>query len=203
MRWPWQRREERGAQPFTDAVVAALAAQAGGTSAGDPGAIAALETAAGLWARAFAAATLEPAHPALEPDLLALIARDLIRRGESVFALEVERGAPVLRPAGSWDVRGPWRETDWRYRLDLFGPSGNVTRFVPSAAVVHVRYAVDPSRPWHGVSPLAWARATGTLAANLEQRLGGGSRRGRVAPYPDSVRRRRRGRRRSTCGPEG
>ena len=186
MRWPWQRREVRGAVPFTDAIVDAIAAQAAGTSAGDPGAIAALETAAGLWARAFAAATLEPAHPALTPGALALIARDLIRRGESVFALEVEGGAPVLRPAGSWDVRGPWRESDWRYRLDLFGPSGNVTRFLPADSVVHVRYAVDPSRPWHGVSPLAWARATGTLAANLEQRLGeeAGGAVSRLIPIP-------------------
>ena len=172
MRWPWQRREVRGSQPFTDAIVDAIAAQAAGTSAGDPGAIAALETAAGLWARSLAAATITPAVPALTADVLALIGRDLIRRGESVFAIEVERGELALRPAGSWDVRGTWRESDWRYRLDLFGPSGNVTRFVPAAAVVHCRYAVDPARPWHGLSPLAWARATGTLAANLEQRLG-------------------------------
>ena len=186
MRWPWTRREVRGSQPFTDAIVDAIAAQAAGTSAGDPGAIAALETAAGLWARSLAAATVTPAVPALTADVLALIGRDLIRRGESVFAIEVEDGAPVLLSAGSWDVRGPWRESEWRYRLDLFGPSGNVTRFVPAAAVVHVRYAVDPARPWHGLSPLAWARATGTLAANLEQRLGeeaGGSV-ARLIPVP-------------------
>ena len=77
-----------------------------------------------------------------------------------------------LVPAGSWDVRGPWVESAWWYRCDLFGPSGNVTRFVPAGAVLHVRYAVDPARPWHGISPLGWARATGTLAANLETRLG-------------------------------
>ena len=172
MRWPWQRRERRESQPFTDAITDAIVAQAAGTTAGDPSAIAALETAAGLWARAFAAATVEPAHPAITPAVLALCARDLIRRGESVFHVEVEAGAPILRPAGSWDVRGPWRESDWFYRLDLFGPSGNVTRFVPSDAVVHARYAIDPSRPWLGISPLGWARHTGALAANLELRLG-------------------------------
>ena len=172
MRWPWQRRETRATLPFTDAITAAIAAQAAGTAAGDPGAIAALETAAGLWARSLAAATITPAVPALTADVLALIGRDLIRRGESVHAIEVEAGAPVLRPAGSWDVRGPWRESEWRYRLDLFGPSGNVTRFLPADSVVHCRYAVDPARPWHGISPLQWARATGALAGNLEQRLG-------------------------------
>ena len=172
MRWPWQRRETREAQPFTDAIVAALAAQAAGTVAGDPNAIAALETAAGLWARAFAAARLEPAVPAVTPAVMALIGRDLIRRGESVFSISIEGGAPVLIEVGSWDVRGPWREPDWFYRIDLFGPSGNITRFVPSASVIHCRYAIDPSRPWFGISPLTWARATGALAANLEQRLG-------------------------------
>ena len=43
--WPWSKREpeRRESIPFTDAVVAALAAQAGGTAiAGDAGAIAAL-----------------------------------------------------------------------------------------------------------------------------------------------------------------
>ena len=38
--------------------------------------------------------------------------------------------------------------------------------------MLHVRYAVDSARPWYGIGPLGWARATGTLAANLETRLG-------------------------------
>ena len=42
-----------------------------------------------------------------------------------------------LVPAGSWDVRGGWDPESWWYRLDLFGPSGNVSRLVPSASVVH------------------------------------------------------------------
>ena len=172
MSWwaPW-RRETRATQPFTDAITSAIVAQANGTTAGDPSAIAALEACAGIWSRAFAAATVEPAHPAVTPAVLALIARDLIRTGESVFAIEVDGAAPVLRPAGSWDVRGPWREAEWFYRLDLFGPSGNTTRFVPAGAVVHARYSVDPARPWLGLGPLDWARHTGALAANLELRL--------------------------------
>ena len=186
MRWPWQRAEVRESQPFTDAVVSAIAEQAGGASVGDPSAIAALETAAGLYARAFAAATVEPAHPAITPAVLALIARGLIRRGESLHLVDVDGGAPVLIPAGSWDVRGPWRESEWWYRLDLFGPSGNVTKFVPADAVAHFRYAFDPARPWLGLSPLQWARDTGVLAANLERRLGeeaGGST-ARLLPVP-------------------
>ena len=67
-------------------------------------------------------------------------------------------------------MRGPWRRDAGTIRLDLFGPSGNTTKFVPAAQVVHSRYAMDPARQV-GHIPLQWARTTGTLAANLEARL--------------------------------
>ncbi len=189
MRFPWDRRETRESQPFTDAVVEAIIAQAEGSKPGDPRAIAALETAAGLYARAFAGAKITPesiATSALTPSVMALMGRDLIRRGESLFEITIDRGEVRLAPAGSWDVRGGPSPSDWWYRLDLFGPSGNVTRFVPGAGVVHVKYSVDPARPWLGISPLGWAHATGTLAANLEARLGqeAGAAVGHLMPIP-------------------
>ena len=186
--WPWSKPEPeiRQSLPFTDAVVAALTAQAGGTAIGDAGAIAALEAAVTLYARAFAAVKLTPAVPALTPSCMTLIARNLIRRGEDVHQLMVERGAVRLQPIGSWDVRGGPRERDWWYRVDEFGPSGNLTHFVPAAAVLHVRYSVDSARPWYGIGPLGWARSTATLAANLEARLGeeAGGPVGHVLPVP-------------------
>ena len=104
---------------------------------------------------------------------MALIARNLIRRGDSLHVIELRRGGQVVfLPAGSWDVRGGWDEAAWFYRADLFGPSGNITRLVRSGQVLHFRYAVDPARPWHGIGPLGWARETGVLAGNLEKRLG-------------------------------
>ena len=193
MRWRWSKREpeRRAAVPFTDAIIASLAAQAAGSTTGDPFAIAALEAAAGLYAAAFAGARLTPENPmtaGLTPGCRALMARDLIRRGESLHGIEVEGGAIRFRPVGSWDVRGPADERAWWYRVDVFGPSGNETRFVPAGAVVHARYAVDASRPWHGISPLGWARATGTLAANLETRLGeeAGGPVGHLLPVPEA-----------------
>ena len=186
--WPFGKREpeKRESIPFTDAVVAALAAQAGGQSVGDPGAIAALESAVALYTRAFAAVRVTPAVPALSPSCMALIARNLIRRGEDVHQLRVDGGAMRLQPIGSWDVRGGPDERTWWYRVDEFGPSGNLTHFVPAAAVLHTRYAVDSARPWYGISPLGWARSTGTLAANLETRLGeeAGSSVGFLLPVP-------------------
>ena len=170
MRWRRAPVETREA-PYTEAVVRMLEAQAAGTSVGDPSAISALEMAAGLYARCFAAAEVSP--PGLVgPAVRALIGRNLIRRGESLHLIEAGGGSIRLVPVGSWDIAGPWSEDRWVYRCDTFGPSGSQVHYAPSARVVHCRLSVDPSRPWEGVSPLGWARATGTLAAHLEQRLG-------------------------------
>ena len=195
--WPFQRAEKRSAQGggsqhgagFTDAIVRALLTQAAGGATADACSTAALEAAVSSYARAFQIATVEPDTPAtraLTPDLLALMARDLIRRGEFVHVIEVDRGGVRLTPAGSWDVRGRWDPATWRYRCDLFGPSGNVTRFLPADAVVHGRYSVDPARPWAGVSPLGWARLTGRLHASIEDALAdeSGSTRGHILPVP-------------------
>ena len=189
MRWPWGSRTEKRQQSgggFTDALVAAIVARAGGASVGEPNAIAALEVAAGLWSRAFASTELSPAIPAVTPSMLASVGRELVRRGESLWAIDVRRGEIELRPAGSWDVAGGSDPESWKYRLDLFGPSGNETRIYPAESVLHFKYATDPERPWHGISPLGYARATGKLAANLELRLGeeAGARVGYLLPVP-------------------
>ncbi len=183
------RPEQRQEAPFTDAVVSAIQAAAGASVQGDPSAIGALEVAAGCWARGFATARVSPDNlvtRAVTPAVLALIGRQLCRRGECVLALEVDQGRLILVPAASWDVRGGHRERDWRYRVDLFGASEHVTRLVRGSGVIHPRYAVDPATPWAGVSPLAWARLTGTLAGNLELRLGeeAGASVGAVMPLP-------------------
>ena len=175
MRWPWARTEHRASA--TDALVAAILGAAQGNATGDWRAIAALETAVSLYASAFAVSTVicENARvtAALTPSFLATVARALIRRGEYLAAIEATpaRGLELLT-AGSWDVRGGPAEDGWFYRCDLFGPSGTVSRTVPSAQVLHMRYAVDPARAWRGLSPLEWANSTGALAGNLELRLG-------------------------------
>ena len=180
---------QQGGAGFTDAVVTALLNAATGGTVRDASATAALEAAAGSYARAFAVAEVSPSTPstrALTPALLALAGRDLIRRGEFVWAIEVAAGGVTLLPAGSWDVRGGWDMADWFYRLDLFGPSGNVTRLLPGAAVVHGRYSVDPARPWFGISPMAWASLTARLHASLEDALAdeSGGTRGHLLPVP-------------------
>ena len=177
MRWPWSAEpEKRETQPFSDAVIQAIVNQAEGSMPGDPAQTWALETSAALYARAFSAAKVTGERTEkITPSMMALIARNLIRRGEGLHVIELRRGQVVFLPVGSWDVRGGWDENSWFYRADLFGPSGNITRLVRSGQVLHFRYAVDPARPWHGIGPLGWARETGTLAGNLERRLGRGN----------------------------
>ena len=70
----------------------------------------AVEVAAGMYARAFAACEVEPAGArtsSLTPALLASMARRLVTGGEWLGAIEVDPGGAVeLREASSWDVRG-------------------------------------------------------------------------------------------------
>ena len=177
MSWKFWRREpekRQSSQPFTDAIVSAIANQAGGTAVGSSDSVGALEMAASSYQRAFQGATVQASatvKKALTPAILGNIGRSLIRRGEAVYQIDVRQGALHLQPCGSWDVRGPAERELWMYRLDTFGPSGNLTHFVPSASVLHCMYSYDPARPWLGLSPLAYAALTGSLAAAIQTRL--------------------------------
>ena len=190
MRWPWSKKpEKRQGEPLAGQVgdlFFNLAANQ--VEAGDPSGLAALEAATALYSRAFAAATVTPAEArtALSAPYMALLARNLIRRGEDVHLIQIRQGRPVLRPVGFWHVRGGADEERWLYYLYRYGVSESVQEFVEGARVVHARYAVHSSRPWQGVSPLQWAVRTGTLAAGLEQRLGeeAGGPVGHVLPVP-------------------
>ena len=182
--------EKREAQPFTEAIQRAIFEQASGSTSGDPKALGALEVCAGLWARAFASAQVEPQNritEGLTPSCLALIGRELCRRGEALLKIHVTPdGLVKLFPAGSWDVRGGYDPETWMYRIDLFGASLHRTEYIPGPGLIHARYAVDPANPWLGLSPLQYARDTGRLASNLEQRLAeeAGAPVGALIPIP-------------------
>ena len=168
--WPF-RTEQRASA--TDTIIRALTEAAEGNSAPSVEALGAVEAAAGLWSRAFASATVEPQSPAtraLTPSVLAAIGRGLAVRGEAVFDLDVN-GAVELTQAASWEVSGGPRPERWRYQLDVPVPSGTVKRTRSADAVLHVRYATRPGRPWEGVSPLGMANETRALAGWLERRL--------------------------------
>ena len=172
--WPFTKKlERRSTQPYTDLVTNYLQSQALGetTSATT---IAALEAAAGQYARAFAGAEVQAsAHVkrALTPSVLALMARNMIRYGESVHVIQVQTGEMSLLPAGSFDISGGISEEEWIYNVHVYGPSGNLSSFIPSASIVHARYSVDSSQAWRGISPLGWSSTTARLLSSLENTL--------------------------------
>ena len=188
---PWGRRVERRASSgnYTDQILAAIH----GAAAGNRAAIdktAALEIAAGTVGRAFASAKVSgPARliQPLEPAFLAEVGRQLIRRGEALYAIQVSNmGSVSLLPAGSWDIAGTARRESWRYRVDLYGPSGSETLNMGAESVLHFRYATDPARPYLGLGPLQFASLSGRLHSEAAGALADESAgiRGYVMPYP-------------------
>lgn len=188
----WKRNTEtRSESSFTDELVRLIVSRAGGQTVAAPAATAALEAVAGLVSRGFAAATVsgpEALVAPLTPNLLAMMGRALVRGGEFVALVTVERsGAVGLLPAFGHDVNGGASPSSWRYRITAAGPSGQtVTASAPAASVLHVRYSTDPERPWAGVAPLDSATLAARLAANVSGMLAdeAGGPRGNLLPVP-------------------
>lgn len=173
MRWPWQGREVRQDSSYTDTLVQLIVSNARGENVPTT-ATAALEAAAGVMGRAFAGAEVQAPDAVaagLTPECLALVGRQLVRRGELVFLIRVGREGLQLLPAQSHDVWGGPDPMGWQYRLTISGPDAIETHTVPATAVVHLRYAVEPETPWRGVGPLQVAATAGRLSAETAQAL--------------------------------
>ena len=169
MRWPWQARETRADSSYTDALVAAITANAGGQTTAFPTATAALESAAGVVGRAFAAAEVrspDAMRDALSPACLSMVGRSLIRRGEILFLIRVDGDRVKLWPAASHDIAGGPDPESWVYRLVVGGPERTLTfADVPAAGVIHLQYSRDPETPWKGRGPLQMAQLGGRLSS--------------------------------------
>ena len=173
--WPFGNREAR-AQGLSDRIIQYALSQAqGNTATAEASAVGALEAAAGFVSRAFSSADVVATGAAAEvltPACLGLIGRQLIRRGELVMLIAVEGGRLALLPASSYSVTGEPDPESWRYEVTIGGPSETLTHYgVPSAGVVHVRYAVDPADPWRGVGPVQVASLAGRLSAETAAAL--------------------------------
>ena len=192
MRWPWQdcadeTHADLERRSYSDAVVAAILAQARGVTA-QPTTTAALEACAGLVGRSFAGARIENAPDiigdALTPSLMCMIGRALIRYGEIVLVPEVIDGRLILAPASSFTVTGD--QHNWVYDVTLAGPSTTTTIKLAADGVCHFRYACDASRPWRGIGPLGVASLAGRLSAETVKMLSdeAASARGYVLSFP-------------------
>ena len=170
------RKETRStAQGYTASLTAALEAGAVAGTESAPLATAALEAAAGLYSRCLAAAVVRgapAAERALTPSVLALIARNLIRRGEDHHVIRVRRGALELRPQGFAYAHGSGADPmAWTYSATEYGPTDSVHCWVPAASMLHCRFSVDSSRPWLGVPPWSWGSQTGAAVAALDRMI--------------------------------
>ena len=82
--WPFTRRRETRSSAsgsYTTLLASALLDATTGSTAANPSTIGALEVCAGMWARAFASARVEPATTitaAVTPDVLACIGRQIV-----------------------------------------------------------------------------------------------------------------------------
>ena len=171
--WPWKREQRSAAQGYTASLTAAFAAGAEGSSDTTPLTPAAVEMAAGFFARCMSAATVENAPDvagALGPDVLSLIARNLIRRGEDYHLIVVHDGHVELRPQGFVYATGASADPmSWTYQATEYGPSDSVHRWVPASSMLHCRYSVDSARPWLGIAPWQWASTTSQAIAALDK----------------------------------
>lgn len=189
MQWPWSKRETRAESSYTEALVALLAANAGGEEA-VTSATGALEACAGFVGRGFASADVDApgaVQDLLTPACLSMVGRALIRRGEIVLLIRVMEGRVVLLPVQSHDILGGPDPDSWVYRCTVNGPDvSNTYETVPAASVIHVRYAVDPERPWRGYGPLDVALLAGRLSAETANALAdeAGMPRGALLPLP-------------------
>ena len=170
MKLPWTKTENYQDSSYTDALVAALIRQVRGRTAGTAltSETGALESAAGLVGRAFMACEVSGEAmytAALTPQVMELIGRSLIRRGDSVFYLDTSDGLTLL-PAQTHSIDGGPMPSSWTYDLSLAGP-GELTTMRPVRAegVAHFRYGCDVETPWRGNAPLGVARAIGDLVA--------------------------------------
>ena len=167
--------EKRADSSYTDALVAVLTSGAAGTSTALPTATAALESCAGLVGRSFAACEVigpESVVKALTPDLLSMVGRALIRRGEILFHVDVTDGRLRLFPVASHDISGDHDPATWKYRVNLAGPDYQTSiENVASDNIVHAMYARDVERPWAGYGPIQAAILAGRLSASTAAAL--------------------------------
>ena len=173
----WSGTEDRAApaQSYTER---ALSQQLGVAEGGriTPDAIAAVETAIGLYGSVFASAVVEPLDQrtqAITPAILELVGRELARVGNCILRFDIQPGRDLeLLPAVSYVVRGSAHPAEWMYSVSLNGPTETrVQDNVPAEGVIHVRLRASAFAPWLGRSPISIASGTSTLAAKIEASL--------------------------------
>ena len=174
MWWPWHRIETRETSGgYTEIISRLIEAQAAGTTQ-QASATAAVEAAAGLLSRSLSSAIVEAPGElaeAVSTRVLAQVGRDLVRVGESLHVIRYMGGRLALIPCSTWYFEGDADPATWLCTATAYGPSGSSTWRVPWDSVVFASWGSPTARPYHGLSPAAWAADTARLGANVERSL--------------------------------
>ena len=183
MVWPFKRRaeERQSGGGYTDAIVAAIEAQASAQVA-DVSSTAAIEAAAGALSRALMSAEVEGpswVQEAVNPVWLAQVGRSLVREGASLSVVSMGGDGMVeLVPAAFWNfenvnpgVQEGERESSWMCRVSTYGPSTSYTRVVSRDRLVFVRWGTSPGTRYRGQGPTSWAHISARLSAEVERSL--------------------------------
>ena len=176
-KWPWAADTEHRAnqESYTEQVIGRMLGDAEGSRI-RPDAIAAVETAVQLYESVFASATVTPLDQrtaAVTPAVLAIAGRELARTGNSLFRFDIQMGRHLeLIPVTSFLIQGAPHPSEWRYSVNLSGPSEIRTQHdVPAEGIVHFRLRASADAAWRGRSPISIASGTSKLAAKIEAAL--------------------------------
>ena len=166
MRLFGQKTENR-ATDYTSLILAGLAAaNLGSTSKAD--ALSVVESCVSLICDPLLVAEVEGL--AIPRHTLYTMARDLLRNGNAIYAINTTTGQLRLERAYFYDVIGdsPHAE-DWLYRLEIAAPGGTIRKTLPSTSVIALHLNAPSKSPWAGLPPWASAPLTASALAELEQ----------------------------------
>ncbi|MTD99934.1 phage portal protein [Paracoccus sp. YIM 132242] len=137
-----------------------------------------------LWEGAFALADIDGTRLMTRRNL-AMFARSIALRGESVFVIRDDR----LLPATDWDLS----TRDGRpraYRVSISEVGGGRSETLLAAEVLHVAVGSSPAAPWAGTSPLHRASLSAGLLQAVETALSEVYREApigsQIVPFPET-----------------
>ena len=170
----WKGEQVETRATYSDALIASILSAAQGNLTAKAQQTAAVEFGVGLLERCFAMAEIEPeslSRTAITPLMLSRMVRQLMLTGNSVSAIDTQSGELLILPAANYDIQGGVRESSWRYRVELSGPSRLTSKRLPSRGVVHIRMGSSVQEPWRGCSPLINAGLSAAMLGRLERRM--------------------------------
>ena len=185
---PFRRRRTEHRASYANAYLEAALAAALGDSGTTADAVAVVESCSSLIGDPFLVASVDGRPVA--PSQLHQMARDMLRRGNSVWALDVVDGELELQRACSWAVESTSpNPARWQYKIEIATPSAMVSKVLQADSVIHLMMDSQPESPWQGRAPWQSAPLTGRAIAELERSIGDESHiyAGRVWIAPDAA----------------